>query len=212
VLPPGKEETLVNVTDALERISTIHSQLAKGEEYRGYRPLALAVSGLVGLLLALLQPSLIEPDDPAAFVRYQVIGALVCAVLAGSATAVNYLRRDDEFARRRTRTVLRQMLPCLFAGAIVTAVLARPEHLRQGVTLLPGLWALFYGLGTVASLPYLPRSAGGVAGWFLTSGGILLCIVEGPVPSGWTVGLPFGIGQLLAALVLYSAGRPEIHE
>jgi hypothetical protein len=198
----------MNVVDALERIRSIHSHLAKGEEYRGYHPLALAVSGLVGLLAAFLQPWLVA-EDPAAFVRYWTATAFACASLAGGATVVGYLRREDEFARRRTRTVLRQMGPCLLSGAVVTAVLARPDRLGHELPLLPGLWSLFYGLGTVASLPYLPRQAGWVAAWHLAWGGLLLCLVAGPIPPGWSVGVPFGAGQLLAAAVLSFNRRAE---
>jgi hypothetical protein len=199
----------MDVTDALEQIGTIHSHLAKAEEYRGYRPAALAASGVLGLLAALVQPWLCASDEPSAFLRYWIMVGLACAALAGSATAIAYLRQEDEFARRRTRTVIRQFFPCLLAGVVVTAALARPDRLAGSAVLLPGLWALLYGLGTVASLPYLPRLAGVVAAWYLLAGWLLLSFVEGPVPSGWSVGLPFGVGQLLAAAVLYSARRPE---
>jgi hypothetical protein len=105
--------------------------------------------------------------------------------------------------------VQRQFLPCLFAGALVTVALLRPERRDVSVALLPGLWALLFGLGTVASLPYLPRRAGLVAGWYLAAGVALLGLVDGPVPSGWSVGLPFGLGQLFAALVLLGARQGD---
>jgi hypothetical protein len=200
----------MDVTDALDRIGAIHSHLAKGEEYRGYRPAALASSGALGLLAALAQPWLTAADDPSAFLRYWIAVGLAAAALAGSATAIGYLRQEDEFARRRTRTVLRQFLPCLLAGIAVTAALARPDRIASSAVLLPGLWSLLYGLGTVASLPYLPRLAAAVAAWYLLAGWLLLSFVEGPVPSGWAVGLPFGAGQLLAAGVLYAARRSEV--
>ncbi len=200
----------MDVTDAVERIGAIHAYLARAEEYRGYHPAALAASGLLGLLSALAQPWMVDATDPSAFVRYWVAVGLVCGCLAGAATVTRYLRQEDEFARRRTRTVLCQFIPCLLAGLAVTAVLARPEHVDRAVAFLPGLWALLYGLGTVATLPYLPRLAGAVGVWYLVAGGLLLHLVEGPVPSGWSVGLPFGVGQLLAATVLYCTQREEI--
>jgi hypothetical protein len=200
----------VDVTDALDRIGDIHSHLAKAEEYRGYRPAALAASGLLGLLAALAQPWLSAQDDPSAFLRYWIVAGLACAAVAGSATAIGYVRQEDEFARRRSRTVMRQFVPCLLAGIAVTVALGRPDRLASSVILLPGLWTLLFGLGTVASVPYLPRLAAAVAAWYLLAGWLLLSFLEGPVPSGWSVGLPFGIGQLLAAGVLYSARRSEV--
>ena len=95
-------------------------------------------------------------------------------------------------------------------GAVVTLVLSRSAHFSHFVVFLPGLWSLFYGLGTVASLPYLPRLAGCVAVWHLVAGVLLLHLEVGPTPSGWCVGAPFGVGQLLAAGVLYTAEGAEI--
>jgi hypothetical protein len=198
------QEAAMNLAEALERIDAIHAQLARGEQYRGYRPLALAISGIAGLLAALLQPWVVGEEGQSAFVHYWVLVALACAAVAGGATVLGYVRHEDAFARRRTRTVLGQFAPCLFAGAVLTATLSRPEE----VVRLPGLWALVYGLGVVASLPYLPRPTGLIAAWYLGWGVILLRVVEGPVPSGWAVGVPFGVGQLISSAVLYRC-RPR---
>jgi hypothetical protein len=199
----------MDLSEALEQIDTIHAHLARGEQYRGYRPLALALSGVLGLAAALLQPAIVARDDSLGFAGYWVVVALASALVAGGATLAGYLFREDELARRRTRIVLRQFLPCLFAGAAVTAALLQPERRDTAVSLLPGLWALIYGLGTVASLPYLPRRAALVAGWYLLVGVVLLGVVEGPVPSGWSVGVPFGAGQLFACIVLLTARGGE---
>jgi hypothetical protein len=198
----------MNLSEALEQIDSIHEHLAKGEEYRGYRPLSLVISGLLGLLAALVQPWL-AVDDPLEFVSYWLMVACLCATVAGGATLFGYIRDEDEFARRRTRTVMRQFLPCLLVGAIVTVVLARAEHTGATVRFLPGLWSLLYGLGAVASLPYLPRLAGLVAVWYLAAGCLLLMLGLPATPG--SVGLPFGIGQVLAGIVLYLTRRPEMN-
>ncbi len=199
----------MNLSEALEQIDTIHAHLARGEQYRGYRPLALALSGAAGLAAALLQATIVADSDALGFACYWLVTALVCGGLAGGATLLGYCFREDDLARRRTRIVLRQFLPCLCVGAIVTAALLHPQRRDAAVALLPGLWALVFGLGTVASLPYLPRRAGLVAAWYLAAGAAALYLAEGPVPSGWAVGLPFGLGQLFAALVLFKAGQGE---
>jgi hypothetical protein len=198
----------MNLAEALERIDTIHTHLARGEQYHGYRPAALALSGIAGLLAALVQPLLVAADDPLAFVRYWVIVALTCAAVAGSATVAGYLFREDELARRRTRIVLRQFLPCLVAGVIVTIALSRGEGTAITIPLLPALWALLYGLGIVASLPYLPRLTALVAVWYLAAAVVLFSHGEA-LPGGWAVGVPFGVGQLLAAGVLTLDRRKE---
>jgi hypothetical protein len=191
----------MDLSEALERIDAIHGHLARGEPYRGYRPAALALSGVAGLLAAVAQPLLIaEGPDP--FVAYWSAIALVCAAVAGGLTVHAHLFREDDLARRRTRVVMRQFLPCLGAGAVLTVAVNREPWQALAVPLLPGLWALLFGLGIVASLPYLPRLAGLVAGWYLLSAAVLL-LSDSAHLAGWAVGLPFGVGQLLAAVVLY---------
>lgn len=194
----------MNLDDALDQLDAIHAHLARSETYRGYRPAGLALSGVVGLAAALAQPWAVPADEPLVFVRYWLLVAAGCAALAGGGTVVGYFTREDEFARRRTRTVLGQFLPCLAVGGALTLALSR--HAGADVALLPGLWSLLFGLGTVASLPYLARSAGWVAGWYFAAGLLLLLNIDGPVPAGWTVGVPFGVGQILAAVAL---GRPR---
>jgi hypothetical protein len=72
------------------------------------------------------------------------------------------------------------------------------------VPLLPGLWAICFGIGTFASRPYLPRASGWVALFYYAAGMALLWIARGPEPlRAWWVGATFGTGQLLAAIVLY---------
>ncbi len=193
----------MNLDDALDQLDAIHAHLARAETYHGYRPFALAVSGVAGLLAALLQPWLVA-DDPAHFARYWLAVAAAGALLAGGVTVLGYFTREDEFARRRTRTVLGQFVPCLVVGALLSHALMRQE---ATVVFLPAMWSLVYGLGIVASLPYLPRTAGLAAAWFLGCGLFLVVSTEGPVPSGWAVGLPFGVGQLLSAYVIGSARK-----
>ena len=46
----------MDLTNALDRIEEIHAQIAKGEVFRGYRPVPVAVAGAIGLLAGWLQP------------------------------------------------------------------------------------------------------------------------------------------------------------
>jgi hypothetical protein len=73
------------------------------------------------------------------------------------------------------------------------------------VALLPGLWAVLFGLGVFASRPYLPRATGWVALFYLAAGGLLLWAADRPgvALNGWGVGGVFGVGQLATALVLH---------
>ena len=187
---------------ALTQIAEIHQQIAKGEIYRGYRSLPVAASGLIGVAAAWLQAPGLGLSDPVGFVVYWTATATLAAAVGASEIAFNYVVHDDPAARRQTRRVVGQFAPSVLAGAIITASFV---HLSAAlVPLLPGLWAICFGLGAFASRPYLPRASGWVALYYYAAGVVLLWIARGPEPlSPWWVGGTFGAGQLLAALVLY---------
>jgi len=192
----------MDVLRALSQITDIHEQIAKGEVYRGYRSLPVAASGLIGLAAAWMQKPGLESSDPVGFVLYWVGVASIAAFVGTSEIVYNYVVHDDRSARRRTRMVVGQFLPSVLAGGVISASFV---HLSdQLVSLLPGLWAICFGIGTFASRPYLPRSSGWVACFYYVAGFALLWIARGPQPPwGWLVGGVFGTGQLAAALVLY---------
>jgi hypothetical protein len=192
----------MDVPRALAQIEAIHEQIAKGEVYRGYRSLPVAASGVIGIVAAWFQPAHLSHSDPIGFVLYWTAVA-TCAALVGSSEIVgNYVIHDDKRARRKTRCVVGQFLPSLLGGAIVTLSFVRLSAAL--VPLLPGIWAICFGIGVFASRPYLPRAAGHVALFYYAAGVVLLWIARGPEPlAAWWVGGTFGLGQLLAALVLY---------
>lgn len=190
----------MRVTDALGQIANIHDHLARAEEYRGFHPFAVAASGLVGLIAAAVQPWLVA-DDPVTFVRFWLVVAAVGGAIGISPAVDAYFRREDEFARRRTRRVVGQFMPCVVAGLCVTTAVARAGV--ELVRLLPGLWALLFGLGVFAARPYLPRSIGWVGLFYLTAGAGLLAVVPTDLGrAGWTVGGVFAAGQSATAIVL----------
>ena len=149
-----------------------------------------------------MQTPALGSNDPIGFVLYWSAMAACAAFVGASEIIYNYVVHDDAAARRRTRQVVGQFLPSVLAGAIITASFV---HLSAAlVPLLPGLWAICFGLGVFASRPYLPRATGWVALFYYVVGIALLWIARGPEPlRGWWVGGTFGTGQLLAAAVLY---------
>lgn len=192
----------VDVTRALDQIAEIHQQIAKGEMYRGYRSLPLAASGLMGLAAAWLQPTSLGSADPIGFVVYWTAIAAGASFVGSSEIIYNYVVHESASRRRKTREVVGQFLPSVLAGAAVTVCFA---HLSPTlVSLLPGLWAICFGLGTFASRPYLPKASGWVALFYYAAGFTLLWVARGSEPlTGWWVGGVFGVGQLLAALVIW---------
>jgi len=192
----------MDLSKAVSQITEIHEHLAKGEVYRGFRALPLAASGVCALIAPLLQPILIHRGESPVGVFYWVAVAVVAGLVGGLEIFYNYLCREDSFSRRRTRKVLGQFLPCLLAGAAITAAVLRTDI--SAVPFLPGIWALLFGLGIFAARPYLPRATGWVALFYFCAGSFLLLTVEDRIGIWhWGLGATFGIGQLAGALVLY---------
>ena len=186
---------------ALDDIAEIHRQIAKAEVYRGYRSAPLAASAAIGLTAAWLQPAEFT-GDPVGFVSYWLIIAGCAGFVGASEIIYNYVVHEDATERRRTRGVVGQFLPSVAAGAAVAAGVVRFE--TAAVALLPGLWALCFGLGVFASRPYLPRATGWVALYYAAAGAMLMWFARPSAPlSGWAVGGIFAIGQLLASAVLW---------
>lgn len=192
----------MDVSRALDQIAEIHEQIAKAEVYRGYRSLPVAASGLIGLTGAWLQPEGLGTADPVEFVVYWLAIAVCAAAVGGSEIAWNYVAHEDAPARRRTRQVVGQFLPSVVAGALISVSFARLNAAL--VPVLPGLWALCFGLGVFASRPYLPRATGWVALFYYAAGFALLGMASGGAAlHGWWVAATFATGQLLAAFVLW---------
>ena len=197
----------MRISDAIEQLETIHEHLTKAEVYRGFAVPGVALVGVLGLLGAAAMDQVTGVSDPARFVRYWLLIAAVGAALGLGTTAHSYLVREDEVARRKTRRVLAQFLPCLAAGGLVTAALldAPPDM----ISFLPGLWAIIFGLGMISARPYLAKGVGFVGLGYVVAGGVLLARATNTSELfGWQVGGVFGAGHLLTALVLW-CDRPR---
>ncbi len=199
----------MRIEDALERLDAIHAQVLRSETYRGFRALPTALTGAIAIVAATLQPSLASPADPTAFAEYWVAVAML-AIAVGASDLVIFAMRGGATARRRSLLVLRQIVPPLGVGAVITVVLLQTGH--AAATLLPGLWSLCVGLAVISALPFLPRAIAIAAGFYFLAGIVLLISdLRWPIPQPLGMGLTFGIGQSITALALRrgseSAGR-----
>jgi hypothetical protein len=121
------------------------------------------------------------------------------------ALAVNYGAVVVWLARNwssRTRTELRTaaitILPSISAGgAFTAALLARGE-----VGMLPGTWALCYGLGLIAARSMLPRGVLPIALAFAATGATLLFAAGTNALTWWVMPLTFGLGQTLIGVLI----------
>ena len=159
-------------------------------------------TGAAGLLGgAVVQPWVVASAEPTGFVWFWVSLALIAGAVFGVDLAVHTVREGPD-AARRTMLALRQLVPALAVGALLTGWLvdtAVADH-------LPGIWALCFGLGVVASRPFLPAGVGAIAWFYLVAGALMLLPgLRDPAVATFGMGVTFGLGQLGAACVLRRA-------
>jgi hypothetical protein len=194
----------MELRDALAQISAIRRQLARTEVFRGYRALPVAFSGALALAAAGVQTLLIpEPaKNITAYLALWVGAAAVSMAATGVEMLLNCRRSRSPLTADMTWLAVSQFLPSIVAGGLVTAVLL--AYARESLWMLPGLWALLFGLGVFASYRLLPRATFWVGLFYMTAGIMCLALAQGPAElSPWAMGVPFGLGQLFAAGVLY---------
>ncbi len=186
-------------------LSLIRSQLSRAATFRGYRMLTVGASGCVGLITAALQSRLVpQPaEQPLQFVELWCAAALLCLLSAGIDLLMDVRRSDSRLTLTLTKQAVIHFLPTVVLGGGVTiAVLARDlPSTVTAVSLLPGIWALLFSLGSFASAPVLPRVAV-LSGCWYGIAGLLAVLWHDRALEPLCMGLIFGVGQLLTMLWL----------
>ena len=194
----------MELREALDHVAEIRDRLAAAEQYRGYRALPSAISGMAAIVAGFVQP-LVVPEPVTTPVAYATYWTAVAAFsLAVAVLGMWMLSRFDEASgvRQMTRTGLSPLVPCVVAGAGLTLFLVRREP--EAAWMLPGLWQLLFSQGLFAACRTLPRMVLIVPCFFLATGLCTLCLARDEYAlSPFAVAVPFGVGQLAAAATLY---------
>ena len=146
-----------------------------------------AAVGIIGLAAATLSAT-----DA---LRPWWIEVWLLAAVAGATTGALFVAQrnpDPGFALlgAAVRRVYRSLLPCLFAGAVLTIVFWHGGNLRA----IPGTWLLLYGCALMYASPVTSRAIGLLGGAF-----VLLSLVAFLVPDtdpARTAVLGIGFGEL----------------
>jgi hypothetical protein len=197
---------------ALADITAIRSQLARGTQFRGYGPMTVAATGFVAMGAAALQ-ALWLPDPAAALFEYVAVWVATAAIsvlLIGIEMVARSRRIHSGLADEMIHAATEQFVPAGVAGALLTFVLFR--FAPQSLWMLPGLWQIVFSLGIFASCRSLPRPMFAAGVWYLAAGLASLAWANGVnAYSPWAMALPYGIGQLFIAVVLYrSVGENDV--
>jgi hypothetical protein len=192
----------MELRDAIEQISHIHTQLAATERLRSLRAIPVALSGVFAIAAALLQPNFVGDPlvHPELYLGLWCGAALTSGVFAGAVVARRALRSPGALSAANARLAAMQFLPCLLVGVVVTWFVA--ARLPHQLWLLPGLWQLLFGLGNLAAHRLLPLPGVFVGVAFLATGTCCLWFEERALDP-WAMGLPFAVGQLALAAILW---------
>lgn len=193
-----------DVERAMAQLADIRSQMVAGTRFRGIAPAIVGATGLLALAAAELQSLLAEQAEGGQnFIVFWIAVAIVASAMIGIEALGRARRFHGGMADTMIGSTLRFFLPFGAAGAIVTFVIMR---VAPGVWwLLPGLWQFVVALlGFSASTTTLPRSMAWAGGWYLVSATAVLTLAgQSGAATPWMMGLPFGIGQLIAAVLLH---------
>ena len=189
---------------ALADIAAIRTQVARGAEFRGYGPMTVAATSFLAVAAGVVQRIWL-PDAATQTVSYLLLWiatATVSVILIGAETVARTRRIHSGIADEMIHAATEQFIPAGVAGGLLTFVLFR--YAPQSLWMLPGLWQLIFSLGFLASCRSLPRPMFAVGVWYLASGLACLAFANGAHAfSPWAMALPFGMGQLMMAGILY---------
>ena len=190
--------------EALTQISEIRQRMAQAQTFRGFRAASAAFSGLVTFAGCLIQ-TLYIPDPTHRLDHYLALWIIVAGISAAAGAteiATRLWRIRSTLQRQSTLHAVETLTPGIIAGAMVTFVLMNVDP--QFAWMLPGLWAIFFSLSLFSASRVLPRPIAISAGYYMIVG--LLCLRfarHESALSPWTMAATFGMGQLIAAGVLY---------
>ena len=199
-----------DLSKALLDIAAMRKQMARSSQFHGYGPTTLAITGLLAVIAAVAQ-SWYVPDpagDITAYLALWIATAALSMLLIGIEVVARSRRIHSGLADEMIWLAVEQHLPAIVAGALLTCVVMR--YAPDSLWLLPGLWQILLSLGAFAASRSVPRLMIAVGVWYMLTG--LACIaLAGGVNSfsPLAMGVPFGLGQLLAAALLQCAGGSD---
>jgi hypothetical protein len=138
-------------------------------------------SGIVGLLAAIISSI---PALQQHWLIIWLVGAIVAAVVGGALLLQQPSLSALTIGGAPIRRFAIGLLPSLFAGAVMTAVLV-----TSGMAgLIPGTWLLLYGCGLIAASAASARSIAILGGSFVAAGLLALML-----PQAWQIPM-LGVG------------------
>lgn len=192
---------------ALGDISSIRRQVASTMEFRGYGPATLAATAVLALSAAVVQSLVLT--NPAAhmpgYLGIWVPAAFLSLAVAGRQMYTRSRRIHSNLSNEMIQMAVEQFLPSVAAGLLLTIVILRAVPAEAWM--LPGLWQVAFSLGIFSSRRFLPKPILAAGVWYMLTGLICIGLDGARALSPWAMGIPFGVGQMLVAGILFFAAR-----
>jgi hypothetical protein len=203
---------MTELHQALTDISSIRRQMARTAEFRGYGPATLASTAVLAVAAAFAQMRFVPHParHPIDYLAVWLSTAILSGALIAIQTGTRTRRMHSGMANEMILQAVEQFLPAAAAGALLTCVLVR--HAPEAVWMLPGLWQIVFALGVFASCRFLPRPMMAAGAWYLLTGLISIGRGDERAMNPWTMGLAFGVGQLLVAAILLATSGEAADE
>jgi hypothetical protein len=200
----------VDVTRAIADLDEVRSRLASVQRFRGLSGPAALASGVAALGAGAVQLAVVPAphgaEDAARYVAIWIACLAFALAVNYGAVAVWLARNWSSRTRTELKTAAIAVTPSIVGGgAFTAALLARGE-----IGLLPGMWALCYGLGLLAARSMLPRGTVSIALSFAALGSTLLFAPGTNALAWWVMPLTFGMGQsVIGVLILRDDANRE---
>lgn len=197
-----------DVDRALSQIEDMHAHLAASTRFQGIAPEVNALSAILVLVVATAQtlwPQILAPDALGYIVVWAAV-SLASTCLVGAEAVSRARRLHGPLAPSMLRLAMLKALPFTATGLVITGVICILSI--ENAWLLPGMWQLLVALIGFSAASSLPRTIIWAASWYFLCGTVVLAIGAGTEElSPWMMGIPLAVGQVIVAIIFYSAGK-----
>ena len=182
---------------ALSQIADIRQQMSRARQFRGFRSATTLMTALAALAAGVWQAS--GPLEPTQFIALWVCVAIGCIALCSTELLLRCRHCESEAQSELARQAVEQFLPFVLVGGLVTGMIW--EFSPDTLWILPALWQILFGLGLYSLRRIVPMPIAIVGGFYILCG--LLNLSASTHFSLLSMSLPFGVGQMLSAFILY---------
>ncbi len=195
----------MDLNKALSEIGDIRNQIAGQTLFQGFGPVVVVATGLVAVVVGLLQTLLPDPfaASRAGFLQVWIVAAVLAALLVAGHMLTRVQRLHGSQGGAMLNRIFEQLMPSFFVVSVITFAVFR--FAAEFLNALPGLWLLLAALAVFTMTVSLGQLVRWVAIWYFVSGTVVLMVglqQATAVMSPWLIAVPFAVGQFAMAAVL----------